>query len=144
LNLLRDLAEFSVPAGVTPEDAQVLERMGWALLIVQVLFWGALLYAAHALMRRRNWARIVAIVAIGFVGFSLVWIGGGLLLIGLSDVPQQLRNAHVWYRTLLRLIPALLGIGAWALAYLGWRLISRLRSADVRAVFASGGSGDGA
>jgi hypothetical protein len=139
LNHLNDLLEFSAPQ-VTPEDARVLERMGWGLLIFQLLVWTTLTYCAYALLRRRNWARIVAIVVLGFLGFSLIWIGGGLVLSAFSSIPSALQNAPAWYQTGLRAIPAAIGAGALALAYLSWRAISRLRSAAIYREFGNAGS----
>jgi len=129
-----DLLSFSAPAGVSEEDARILGRMGWALFAVQLLLWVGLVVSARALLRRRNWARIVAIILVGYVGFCLVWLGAALVFLGFSDM-SYFRNATELVRMLLRVIPMAIGAMSWALVYLCGRVIWRLCSTDVRREF---------
>lgn len=94
-------------------------------------------YAAYALLKRRNWARLTFIVV--FV-LSIAWIilsiAGFGLGFGLADFPTTGQGAVPReMRTMMNVMLVAFGIFALGMAVLcGW-LIKRLRSSSVKAEF---------
>ena len=115
---------------------QIAAWSGWFALVGLVLIWLIFFVSAHGLSRRQNWARIASIGVLGWIGLALAWTGGAALLAGIGVLASTgPANASSTYELLLRLGLVAIGLLLLSIAYLCWRLISRLRSSAVRQVF---------
>jgi hypothetical protein len=128
---LADLSPETLPGAATatvdPEFAEAASNVGRNFAIMGVVISGFFTYAAFALLRRRNWARVLYIVlfAIGIVANILFLAIFGLGLGAFVNLAGPAFQAVFW----------IAAVFAIALAVLqGW-IIKRLRSAPVKSEF---------
>jgi len=126
----RNFDPTQAPGVRSARDAEILGNLNWALLFVMLMVWAFLLYVSWSLGRRRNWARKAAVVLFvvpllwfSFIGLQLLLFTFGVMqlpfLDGGSPQPQ------------VRVVLAEFTLVCFTMAYLCWRVFSKLRSTDV-------------
>jgi hypothetical protein len=123
------------PDGGSPEEFRWSQIQVWVAVCNAIIAWVVPFVAAWFLGKRRDWARHVIILFLAAIGIAAAAYSVFFLLSVLGVVESK---GPMTLPLLGNATPMLLtgvSFAGLAFAYLCWRLISRLRSAEIREEF---------
>lgn len=121
----------------TSDEADMMQAVTWSGGVILVLFLSGLAYSGWALLKHRYWARRVAVALLIFVLVALAAYGSIFTVLLFDGAPPGFTAA---FGATFRVVSAGVVLLAAGLAVAAFRLITRLRSEEVRGLFLREGS----